>query len=161
MLLVAVFFSVLWNVHRRTLPAGWLWMLPVLEVLWVNLHAGFALGPVIIGTFLAADLIQLRKIGGAAGTSKLSTLATILGLTILAGVVNPNGIRGLLFPVTVASNYAMDVQENLSMFQLQGTPIVPIMEIALLFLGWEFPSQGSPADVDKILGKFAFIDDPF
>ena len=134
MLLMAVFFTVLWRVHRRTLPAGWLWMLPVLEMLWVNFHAGFALGPVIIGTFLAAELIHLRDPDRAMLGSRLSTLAAILVLTILAGLVNPNGIRGLLFPVTVSSNYGMDVQENLSMFRLQDTPVVPIMEIAVLFL---------------------------
>jgi hypothetical protein len=134
MLLLAVFFTILWRVHRRTLPARWLWLLPVLEMLWVNFHAGFALGPVIIGTFLAAELIDCRETGWAASASKLSTLAAILVLTILAGLVNPNGIRGLLFPVTVSSNYGMDVQENLSMFRLQDTPVVPIMEIAILFL---------------------------
>jgi hypothetical protein len=109
-------------------------MLPVLEMLWVNFHAGFALGPVIIGIFLAAELIQLRETGWAARASKLSMLAAILAMTVLAGVVNPNGIRGLLFPVTVSSNYGMDVQENLSMFRLQDTPVVPIMEIAILIL---------------------------
>ena len=134
MLLVAVFFTVLWRVHRRTLPNGWLWTLPALEALWVNFHAGFALGPVIVGTFLVAELIQLRESGRDAHPSKLFTLGAILGLTILAGLANPNGIRGLLFPVTVSSNYGMDVQENLSMFRLQDTPVVPIMEIAVLFL---------------------------
>jgi hypothetical protein len=134
MLLLAVFFTVLWRVHRGTLPARWLWMLPVLEMLWVNFHAGFALGPVIIGTFLVAELIHFRDPDRAMPGSRLSTLAAILALTILAGLVNPNGIRGLLFPVTVSSNYGMDVQENLSMLRLQDTPIVPIMEIAVLLL---------------------------
>ena len=64
---------------------------------------------------------MLRKTGKVAGAWKLSTLAAILGLAILAGLANPNGIQGLLFPLTVSSNYAMDVQENLSTFQLQYT----------------------------------------
>jgi hypothetical protein len=131
MLLVAVFFNILWCVHRRTLPARWLWMLPILEILWVNFHAGFALGPVLIGAFLAVELMQIREAGRAA---KLATLAAVLVVTVLAGLANPNGIRGLLFPVTVSSNYGMDVRENLSMFQLQDTAVVPIMEIAVLFL---------------------------
>ncbi len=134
MLLVAVFFAILWGVHRRTLRGGWLWTLPALEALWVNLHAGFALGPVLIGTFLVVELVQLRNTGGSAGAGRLSTLGAVLGLAILAGVANPNGVQGLLFPLTVSSNYAMEVQENLSMFQLQYTPISPIMEIATLFL---------------------------
>ena len=133
-LLMAVFFSVLWSVHRGALTNGWLWVLPVLQVLWVNFHAGFALGPVIVGTFLAAELIQRRETGRVPGTLKPLVLAAVLGLTILAGLANPNGLRGLLFPLTVSSNYAMEVQENLSMFKLQDTPIVPIMEIAMLFL---------------------------
>jgi hypothetical protein len=134
MLLLAVFFTVLWGVYRRTLQAGWLWTLPALEVPWVNLHAGFALGPLLIGTFLAAELVQLRQTGPTAGRWKISTIAAVLGATIFAALANPNGIRGLLFPVMVSSNYAMKVQENLSMFQLQDMPIVPIMEIAALFM---------------------------
>jgi hypothetical protein len=134
MLLVAVFFTVLWGIYRRTLPAGWLWTLPGLELFWVNLHPGFALGPVLIGTFLATELVMLRKAGRVTGSWKLSTLAAILGLAIVAGLANPNGIRGLLFPLTVSSNYGMDVQENLSMFKLQDTVIAPMTEIAALVL---------------------------
>ena len=134
MLLVAVFFTVLWNVYHRILAAGWLWTLPALELFWVNVHPGFALGPVLIGTFLATELVMLQKTGSFAGDWKLPTLAAVLGLTILAGLANPNGVRGLLFPLTVSSNYAMDVQENLSVFKLQDTAIAQIMEIAALVL---------------------------
>ena len=133
-LLVAVFFTVLWGIYRRSLPSGWLWTLPPLELLWVNVHPGFALGPVLIGTFLLTELMMLRTTGRIVGAWKLSTLAATLGLVAIAGLANPNGIRGLLFPLTVSSNYAMDVQENLSMFKLQDTSIAPMMELAALVL---------------------------
>jgi hypothetical protein len=134
MLLVAVFFTVLWGIYCRTITGVWLWTLPALELFWVNVHPGFALGPVLIGTFLATELMTLRKTGKVAGAWKVSTLAAVLCLTIVAGVANPNGIRGLLFPLTVSSNYGMDVQENTSMFKLQDNTITQIMEIAVLVL---------------------------
>jgi len=134
MLVVAIFFTVLWGVYRRTVQPAWLWTLPALEVLWVNLHPGFILGPVLIGTFLATELFTFRKSGSLVGAWKLSTLFAILGLATVAGLANPNGIRGLLFPLTVSSNYAMDVQENLSTFKLQDTGMAPIIEISTLVL---------------------------
>ena len=60
MLLVAVFFTILWGVHRRTLPARGYGCCR-LEILWVNLHAGFALGPVLIGTFFGMELVSSGK----------------------------------------------------------------------------------------------------
>jgi hypothetical protein len=134
MLLVAVFFTILWGVYRRILHTAWLWALPALELFWVNLHPGFVLGPVLIGTFFATELVMFWKTGQVVGAWKLSTLAAILGLAITAGLTNPNGTRGLLFPLTVSSNYGMNVQENLSTFKLQDTLMAPLVEIAALFL---------------------------
>jgi hypothetical protein len=134
MLLVAVFFTILWRVYRRSLHTGWLWALPALELFWVNVHPGFVLGPVLIGTFLALELIMFWKTGQVAGAWKLSILAAILGLAIVAGLANPNAIRGLLFPLTVSSIYGMNVQENLSSYKLQETMLAPVVEIAALFL---------------------------
>jgi MFS family permease len=134
MLLAAVFFTILWGIYGRIMAGSWLWMLPALELFWVNVHPGFALGPVLIGTFLATELVTFRKTGKVAGAWKISALAAVLGLTIVAGVANPNGIRGLLFPLTVSSNYGMDVQENISMFKLQDNTITQLMEVSVLVL---------------------------
>jgi len=137
---LAVFFNVLQGAYDRTLRAVWLWSLPLLELLWVNTHPGFALGPVAIGAFLGPEIITLRRTGRVQGAWSLRNLAAVLVLCILAGLANPNGLRGLLFPFTVSSNYAMEVQENLSVFQLQDTALAPILEIAVLILAsvWIF-----------------------
>src|SRR5207244_5893280 len=38
----------------------------------------------------------------------------ILGLTLAATLVNPSGLKGALYPLTIWSNYAIPIVENLS-----------------------------------------------
>jgi hypothetical protein len=102
-LLLAVYLYVLregWEARPRTL--AWL---PVLMVPWANLHAGFLTGLAVIGLVgLGAALPRLadqahrragvRVLGLAAGMGALATLASLL---------NPFGIRAILFPLEVVN----------------------------------------------------------
>jgi hypothetical protein len=101
-LLLGVFFTVLWGNYRGYVSPRWLWALPVLEILWANLHPGFVFGPILLGAFLLADIAR-RRIE--------SRLAIVAVLTLFAGLVNPNGLQGWIIPVAVANNYAMPVRE--------------------------------------------------
>ncbi len=109
---VAVFLWVLLESARGRMGARWLWALPALEILWVNLHPGFILGPLLIGLFLLAQLFERRWPEGR-------RTAIVLAASLAAGLCNPNGVRGLLFPVTVVSDYAFPVGENRSVFYWQ------------------------------------------
>ena len=60
LLLLGVFFAILWGNYRGYMGQAWLWLLPVLEIFWVNLHPGFILGPTLVGAFLAAELFSWR-----------------------------------------------------------------------------------------------------
>ncbi len=134
-LLLWIFFTILWRIYRGELRPAWIWSLPVLEILWVNLHPGFALGPVLIGAFLLTSL----RFPNPAGVRNLTIS---FALTIAAALANPNGLRGLLFPITVSQNYGLDVRENLSPFRVNATwltgMIVAAAAITLAgyFLAW-------------------------
>lgn len=135
LLLSAAFFYILWRDYRGTSSKRWLWVLPLLEAFWVNLHPGFAIGLVFTGAFLVAELFRVLKKEEPAGSSKLLQLAAVLGLSCAAGLANPNGLKGLLFPFTVSNNYAMDVRENLSMFAIDDMPIAPLTIAVAALLG--------------------------
>jgi hypothetical protein len=127
----AAFLTLLWKHYND--EVGWdaLLILPVLEILWVNFHIGFIFGPVFIGAFMLGDLVVRPPEGEDLGpnpwasefyTEKLYVLRQwlkILGLTLAATLVNPNGIHGALYPLTIWQNYGMDVVENHSIVYLE------------------------------------------
>ncbi len=56
---IVLFAAFLWVVDRyRREQAGWLWMLPPLMVLWVNLHGAFILGPALLALVIIGESAQ-------------------------------------------------------------------------------------------------------
>lgn len=69
-----------------------LYALPVLMILWVNLHAGFVVAFVFLGVAFVAELIKaLLRRPDAMPRSRLQHLGLIGLAGILAVMVNPNG----------------------------------------------------------------------
>jgi hypothetical protein len=77
-----------------------LWLLPIIMVLWVNLHGSFVLGGVLIGTTFvveaASKLLRRRSAddSGSAGLGEDARLRSLLlwgGITAAAMLVNPRG----------------------------------------------------------------------
>ena len=87
---------------RRGKPK-WLWALPALQVVWVNVHPSFPLGVALVGAYFAGDLVgrvTLRQTQGRLsrgdrnrplGAVGLQLL--VLLLTIAACLVNPYGVE--------------------------------------------------------------------
>ncbi|MFY9493165.1 MAG: hypothetical protein WAP55_01680 [Minisyncoccia bacterium] len=80
-------------------------ILPAVEILWVNLHIYFFLGPVVIGVFLLENLILGAK-------KSFRYLTFILGLTLLATLINPYGFSGALAPLAIFQNFGYPLAEN-------------------------------------------------
>jgi hypothetical protein len=83
------------------------WTLP-LTLLWVNLHAGFALGLVLSALFLAGELIEC-KLGfhSQAVVPHLRTAAFILLLDLMIVPLNPNALRMFSYPIETLRSAAM------------------------------------------------------
>jgi hypothetical protein len=83
------------------------WTLP-LTLLWVNLHAGFALGLALSALFLAGDWIE-RALGWSTHKTapRLRTAAFILFLDLLLVPLNPNGLRMFWYPIETLRSSAM------------------------------------------------------
>jgi len=82
------------------------WTLP-LTLLWVNLHAGFALGLALLALFLVGEWIE-RALGYSHHNSThLRTAAFILLLDLVIVPLNPNGLRMFSYPLETLRSAAM------------------------------------------------------
>lgn len=99
-LLFAGYLYVLWGYWSGRLSWRWLVALPLLMVLWVNLHGFFVLGILLLGVYLVASLLQnfytcnvLHEPLDVQQMHRTRTLALLLGLCILASLINPYGYK--------------------------------------------------------------------
>lgn len=100
--LASLWLLILENAERRAAIAWW--TLPLM-LLWVNLHAGFALGLVLSTLSLAAGGIEVWWQHQDA--QKLRLPAFILLLDILVVICNPNGVRMYIYPFATLRSAAM------------------------------------------------------
>jgi hypothetical protein len=114
MLLTALFGLALSRMLVRGLPAPSFW-LPVLMVLWVNLHGGFIFGVALLTIGAAGHLIQDRfrvsrlrdeAIAPTRPRVDVGRTAVVVALTALAPLLNPNGLAGALYPFSYLGNNA-------------------------------------------------------
>lgn len=90
-LLIAVFAVA---AHRFRSGAGrGLWWLLALQLLWVNSHPLFFFGPAILACAAVASLWDRRE--------RVKPLAAVALAAGAVSLINPYGIKGLLFPVTL------------------------------------------------------------
>lgn len=73
--------------HRHVL-----WLLPLLMVVWVNMHGSFVLGGVLIALVFAGELLSSRS-GWREALERVRPLLLWGGLTAVAILVNPRGPR--------------------------------------------------------------------
>lgn len=86
-LLLCLFFCALEDKKR-------LFILPLLQILWVNTHGYFILGPILIflyfiGELISGDFIKAKRLGG------------LFAATCLACLANPYFYKGALYPVKI------------------------------------------------------------
>ncbi len=106
-LLIAVFVFLI-EKYKQSKKMHFLWLLPVLEVLWVNMHIYFIVGVVMVGFLFLEEWILKKKFP--------QRLGLVLLLMVLATLFNPSFIRGALLPFTFQTNYGFPVEENESPF---------------------------------------------
>lgn len=75
-----------------------IWLLPALQVVWVNAHTLFLFGPLLVGLGWLVSLVEPR-LPGAATRARPRRLGLVLAATVLACLVNPWGVDGALFPL--------------------------------------------------------------
>lgn len=90
-----------------------LWTIPLMMILWVNIHISFVFGIFLIFLIFAKGLFIYRK-----GIFQQKRFLLILLLSLLATLINPHGINGALYPFSIFSNYGYTIVENQNVFYL-------------------------------------------
>src|SRR5262249_51261657 len=97
------------------------WLLPFVQLAWVNSHSLFVLGPIVlVMALLDAALRPGSLANGARRWWKIVGLGSLA--TFAACLFNPYGIRGALFPLETAGTMTSEV------FSLNIAELTPIPE---------------------------------
>lgn len=134
-----IFFLILYLSQKKDISWKWLFLLPIFQVIWVNLHIAFFLGILILGIFLVQVFWEsfLKK--------NFLFFKKLLGITFLCGLatlINPNNFRGAIYPLKIFSNFGYELAENKSIFFLENygmeNPNFLLLKIILFFLVGSF-----------------------
>jgi hypothetical protein len=110
------------------------WLIP-LQILWVNLHIYFFIGPAMTAGFLLEKIIANRKnLKNNLLVKKLTTLFLLLSAGCF---LNPAGYKLAFYPLGIFKNYGYDIVENKSPFFLEDlmhNPTIPFFKLTLGFL---------------------------
>lgn len=90
-----------------------IWIIPILVLLWVNLHITFAFGGLLIAIYILKKLLTSKKESGA-----IKKLFLLAGSCLAVIFINPNGWKGALAPLSIFENYGYRIVENQNLFFL-------------------------------------------
>jgi tetratricopeptide (TPR) repeat protein len=133
LLFLASFLAVL---HRLDEWPKLAWILPAIQVLWVNTHGLFVLGPVVLAFDIVAKAVErwrgLRTGEPVVPGTTLRTLLPAAVAVVAACLVNPYFVRGALFPLELfpkisssANVYKQSIGEFASLSSWAQSPDVP------------------------------------
>ena len=91
---------------------NYLYLFPLIMLLWVNLHGGYLAGFVLIGIYLCGNVVQFITSQNAARDiykKKIKLLGLITVACLFVSLINPYTYHILLFPFNLVSNkFIMD-----------------------------------------------------
>jgi hypothetical protein len=98
-----------------------IYLLPLISLIWVNSHIYFPVG-IFLQLIFLADLffkkfVQKNKNQDLFKKLKILTSTTVISMA--ACLLNPNLLKGALYPFTIFSNYGVTITENQTIFTLQ------------------------------------------
>ncbi len=80
------------------------YLLPVIFLLWVNLHPGFLLGWALIAIYFISESFQIKDLDSFKRIGKKNLKMSLLVVfSALACLVNPRGIHGIIYPLEWAN----------------------------------------------------------
>lgn len=138
---------------------NYLYLLPPMMVVWVNLHGGFLAGFMLLSIYLFGNIVKFL-ISKDSEKAVFQKKAMMLGLTtlvcVVASLINPYGYHILLFPFKLVSNTF--IMDHISEFLSPNfhTPIVKVFEILLLLLLAVFAISKRRLNIIEVLMVLVF-----
>lgn len=86
-----------------------IWLIPLIQLFWINSHIYFLVGFALVGVFFLAATFRRNF-------SDARVLFIILLLSLILSIINFNGIKGIFYPFFFSNNYAVAPAENLNIF---------------------------------------------
>jgi hypothetical protein len=96
LLFLAGFLVVLGRAAERP---RWLWLLPLLQLLWVNCHGFFVMGPLLSAAYAVELLYQRVRYRNTGAPGLARTFALAGGAVLVACLINPYGINAVSMPL--------------------------------------------------------------
>jgi hypothetical protein len=145
--IMAVALWLIVSVHTGQRSWRWLWVLPPLYALWINLHAGWVQGAVLLVAITGAlVLMEMRRrwLGGGA-TSHLPLWSTALVLVgcLLALFINPYGARLISLPVEMQAGWVRE--------------LTPEWQSPWWRAGWQLVGGGAIVDMRPLFFGYAAL----
>jgi len=113
-------------------------VLPLLQLVWVNLHIYFFVGMLTVGVFLFESLVGLVAYKAPESPSRRDpwkVLAAVLLATFAASCINPAGLHGVVYPLFIFQGYGFPVIENNSVPAIlqAGFQFLPLTYFLIIF----------------------------
>lgn len=103
-----LFFSLYLFILTKLAHKKWVFLLPLIQLIWVNSHGFFVFGPLLVGIFILAErLKRTNLLPWEWGKTELldrhtyRNLVRVFLLVCLVSFINPYGYKGALYPLGV------------------------------------------------------------
>ncbi len=100
-LMLALLVWIVERVRQKRFGPQAFYALPVLIMVWANLHSGYLMGLAVLAVYLVGDVLQLflwKSEEGTLGRPALKSLGIAFPLCILASLANPSGYKLWFYP---------------------------------------------------------------
>lgn len=93
---MAAYLAILTRADETGRP-GWLWLLPIVQMVWVNTHGLFVLGPILLGLYIGGRFVSRGR--RPIAPSEWKHVAGVAAAVATACLINPYGWRGAILPL--------------------------------------------------------------
>lgn len=103
-----LFFAFYLFILTKRTQTNWVFLLPFVQLAWVNCHGFFILGPLLLGVILLAEALKRTEMlpckwseTGLLDKRACQNLTAVFLLACLACFINPYGYNGVIYPLKV------------------------------------------------------------
>jgi hypothetical protein len=116
----------------------WLWLVPVVLMLWANSHGGFVAGLCIFGAYLAGRILEAFLARGSAAWGMSVRLAMLGMAGLLATLINPYGPNLHFWLLNALGEPRPEIRDwhPVDLFSVNGTRFAIVCALTLLGLAF-------------------------